>query len=276
MAAQLSSGAGLDLAGVSAGYRSTRRWPRRHAARVILSDVTATAPAGQLTALLGTNGSGKSTLLRSICGLQALLDGQVALTGSDGARRDLLELPGRERARRTAVALTERVDAGLLTGREVAELGRHPHQALTSRVSDRERHLITQTLAVLQADDFADERFSELSDGQQQRIVIARALITEPELLILDEPSAFLDVGARIDLMALLRAIAATRNITVLVSTHEVELALQLADRLWLVSGQQVITGAVDELIADGSISAVFGTEHADFDPATGSFRLRD
>lgn len=267
---------GLDLAAVTAGYRSARRWPRGGADREILSQVDANAQAGQLTALLGTNGAGKSTLLRSIAGLQQLLGGEVGLTCQDGLRRDLLRLPSRERARRTAVALTERVDAGLLTGREVTELGRHPHQGLASKISHGERVLIDETLSVLEANAFADQRFAELSDGQRQRIVIARALVTEPDLLILDEPSAFLDVGARLDLMALLRMIAATRMVTVLVSTHEVELALQLADKLWVVSDQEITTGSVPELISDGTISAIFGTEHTGFDPHTKTFRLRE
>lgn len=267
--------AGLELRGVSAGYRSTQRWPRPRMDRVILSQVHAAAPAGQMTALLGTNGSGKSTLLRSIAGLQPLLAGRVELSGDGGSRCDVGALGVRERGRRMAVALTERVDAGLLTAREVAELGRHPHQGLTSRLSDVEQTLIDQTLQVLGADDFAHQRFAELSDGQRQRIVIARALVTEPDLLILDEPSAFLDVGARVDLMALLRTIARTRMIAVLVSTHEVELALQLADQLWLIQNQTMLSGDVAGLIADGSIATVFGTDHASFDPATGTFRLR-
>lgn len=269
--------AGLKLNAISAGYHSTRRWPRRRNHRVILSDVDAAAPAGQMTALLGTNGSGKSTLLRSITGLQPLLAGRAELSvGNGDAGRDIRTLGSRERARRLAVALTERVDAGLLTAREVAELGRHPHQGLASRLSDAEQALIDETLHALGAGDFAHQRFAELSDGQRQRIVIARALVTEPDVLVLDEPSAFLDVGARVELMALLRAIARSREIAVLVSTHEVELALQLADQLWVIGDQTLISGGVDELVDDGSIAQVFGTEHAGFDPATGTFRLRE
>jgi iron complex transport system ATP-binding protein len=238
--------------------------------------VDAAARAGELTALLGTNGAGKSTLLRSITGLQPLLSGRVKLIGNDASEYGLHELDARERARRVAVTLTERIDAGLLTGREVTELGRHPYQGLVSTLSGPEQRLIDETLAVLQAGDFADQRFAELSDGQRQRIAIARALVTEPDVLVLDEPSAFLDVGARIELMGLLRSIAQNRMITVLVSTHEVELALQLADQLWLIRDRGVVTGDVPGLIAGGDISAVFATEHTGFDPRTRTFRLRD
>jgi iron complex transport system ATP-binding protein len=171
--------------------------------------------------------------------------------------------------------LTERVDAGLLTGREVVELGRHPYLGLVGRLSARDHRLIDEVLADLNAADLARQRFAELSDGQRQRLLLARALVAEPELLILDEPSAFLDVGARVDLMALLERVARDRMITVLVSTHEVELALRMADRLWLIHDHDLTTGTPAELIGSGLIGRVFGTAHAVFDPASGTFGVR-
>jgi len=260
---------GLTLSDVTAGYRHHR------GDRIIVDHVEATAPAGQVTALLGPNGAGKSTLIRSIVGLQPLLHGTVTLTGADGRTADLLRLSPRERARRTAVVLTERVDVGLLTGREVVELGRHPYLGLISRLTDYDRQLIGATLAELQAADLAGERFAELSDGQRQRLLLARALVSEPEVLVLDEPSAFLDVGARVDLMALLRRIARDRKITVLLSTHEVELALRMADRLWLIQDHRISSGDPQAMIDDGRIARVFGTRHAVFDPKSGTFGVR-
>jgi iron complex transport system ATP-binding protein len=259
----------LTLTGVAAGYRHRGR------DRVIVDEVEAVAPAGAVTALLGPNGAGKSTLLRSLVGLQPLLRGGVTLTDARGQDTELLQLSPRERARRTAVVLTERVDAGLLTGREVVELGRHPYLGLIGRLTDRDRFLVGETLAELQAGDLAGERFAELSDGQRQRLLLARALVGEPELLVLDEPSAFLDVGARVDLMALLGRIARDRGITVLLSTHEVELALRMADRLWLIQDHRITVGAPAAMVADGRIARVFGTRHAVFDAASGTFRVR-
>ena len=260
---------GLTLTAVAAGYRHHR------GDRIIVDHVEATAPAGQVTALLGPNGAGKSTLIRSIVGLQPLLRGTVLLTGADGLPADLLHLSPRERARRAAVVLTERVDVGLLTGREVVELGRHPYLGLISRLTDHDRQLIAATLAELQAANLAGERFAELSDGQRQRLLLARALVSEPELLVLDEPSAFLDVGARVDLMALLGRIARDRRITVLLSTHEVELALRMADRLWLIQDHRISSGDPQTMIDDGRIARVFGTRHAVFDPESGTFGVR-
>ncbi|QGN35043.1 ABC transporter ATP-binding protein [Microlunatus sp. Gsoil 973] len=260
---------GLRLDRVSAGYR------HRRVERLIVEQIDAFAPAGQVTALLGPNGAGKSTLIRSIIGLQPLLGGSVTLTDTAGSGSDLLQLSPRERARRTAVVLTERVEAGLLTGREVVELGRHPYLGLIGRLTDHDRQLIAGVLDDLQATDLAGQRFAEVSDGQRQRLLLARALVCEPELLVLDEPSAFLDVGARVDLMALLARLAHDRRITVLLSTHEVELALRMADRLWLIHDRRVSSGSPAELVAGGRIGRVFGTRHAHFDPASGTFRVR-
>lgn len=261
--------AGLTLTDVAVGYR------HRRGDRVIVDEVEAVAPAGRVTAVLGPNGAGKSTLIRSIVGLQPLLRGTVTLTGADGRQSDLLHLSPRERARRTAVVLTEWIDAGLLTGREVVELGRHPYLGLVGRLTDHDRQLIGAILADLQAADLARERFAELSDGQRQRLLLARALVSEPELLVLDEPSAFLDVGARVDLMALLGRIARDRRITVLLSTHEVELALRMADRLWLIHDHRISSADPQTMITDGRIARVFGTRHAVFDPASGTFGVR-
>ncbi|SDS97558.1 ABC transporter ATP-binding protein [Microlunatus soli] len=269
----------LRLTGLRAGYRHPHRaglrW-RRSPDRIVVDDVDATARAGQVTALLGPNGAGKSTLLRSVAGLQPLLSGSVGWRDPAGVEHDLLRMPARERARRTAVVLTERVDAGLLTGREVVELGRHPYLGLVSRLGADDHRLIDGVLADLHATEPAGQRFAELSDGQRQRLLLARALVTEPDVLILDEPSAFLDVGARVDLMSLLHRIARTRMITVLISTHEVELALRMADRLWLIHDHRLTSGTAQELIDQGLIADVFGTEHAVFDASTRTFGVRD
>lgn len=260
----------VRLDAVRVGYRSGRRWPFRDPDMVVVDGIDAVARPGELTAVLGPNGAGKSTLLRSLIGLQPLLAGLITL-----GEVDLSKVSVTERARRAAVVLTDRVDTGLLTGREVVELGRHPHQGPFSRLEPRDHRIVAEAIAHLHTEDLATQRFSEMSDGQRQRVLLARALCQQPELLILDEPTAFLDVGARVDLMALLRRTADERAITVLVSTHEVELALRMSDAVWLIDGPQLITGTPEELIADGSIARVFETSATEFDPDTRTFRLR-
>lgn len=264
------SGTGVELNDVRVGYGSGRRWPRTRVDHVVVSDIHAAARPGQLTAVLGPNGAGKSTLLRSLLGLQPMLAGTATLSGIE---LDALSL--RERARRTAVVLTDRIDVGLLTGREVVELGRYPHQGFVSRLTDAEIGLIHTTLDQLHATHLAQHRFAEMSDGQRQRVLLARALVQQPELLVLDEPSAFLDVGARVDLMALLQTMAADRHITVIVSTHEVELALRMSDVIWLIDDSQLTQGMPEELITNGSIGRVFETPATHFNPESRTFELR-
>jgi iron complex transport system ATP-binding protein len=261
---------GLRLQELSVGYRSLRRWPSSGSDAVVLPKVSALAPRGAVTAVLGPNGAGKSTLLRTIIGLQPLLGGTVLLDSTD-----LIALPPRERARRAAVVLTDRVDVGLLTAYEVAELGRHPHRSLTSRMSEHERGLIMESLTRLHADSLASKRFAELSDGQRQRVLLARALVQEPELLILDEPSSYLDIGARVDLMSLLHQVARDRQMPVVISTHEVELALRTSDQIWLIDAGVLIQGTAEELIRSGAIGRVFETANTRFDAATRTFQAR-
>ncbi|MBA8793084.1 iron complex transport system ATP-binding protein [Friedmanniella endophytica] len=237
----------------------------------MVADVEAGVPPGLVTAVIGPNGAGKSTLLRTVLALQPALGGRARLDGDD-----LAAMSPRDRARRTAVLLTERVDVGLLTGREVVELGRHPHHGLLDgRLDAAERGLVESTLDRLDAREIAGERLAELSDGQRQRILLARALVQDPRLLVLDEPSAFLDVGARVDLLALLAEVAAERGLAVLMSTHEVELALRTDARVLLLDGGRATSGTPAELIASGAIARAFGTAGTRFDRATRTFVRR-
>lgn len=263
-------GSGLQLTDLRVGYRSGRRWPGREPDHVVVSGINVTAEPGTLTCAIGPNGAGKSTLLRSVVGLQPILSGRALLDG-----RDLANLTLRERARRTAVVLTDRVDAGLLKGIEVVELGRHPHATISARLTAAERDLVRWALERLHATELAGQRFAELSDGQRQRILLARALVQEPRLLVLDEPSAFLDVGARVDLIQLLKLVAVERSMTVLISTHEVELALRMSDSVWLIHDGRLQQGSPDQLIADGAIGRVFNTNRTEFEAASCTFRLR-
>ena len=257
--------AGLVVDGLVVGY------PRRRGRdRVVLREVSVRAAAGRLTLLLGPNGAGKSTLLRSIAGLQHPLSGRVTLGGES-----LPDLDPRERAARLAVVLTERFDPGLLRGRDVVELGRFPHRTRTGSFTAADRAAVDDALAAVHATDLVDVLLAQMSDGQRQRVMIARALAQAPRLLLLDEPSAFLDAPARIELLAVLRRIARERDIPVVASTHDVEAAVQLGQDAWLIGpAGQVGSGPVRELV-QGAIGRAFDTADVVFDPATGRFGLR-
>ncbi|MFP5020220.1 ABC transporter ATP-binding protein [Pseudonocardia phyllosphaerae] len=256
---------GLALRDLAVGHR------HRRVTTTVLSGVDAVAGRGELTVLLGPNGAGKSTLLRTLAGLAPALSGTASLDGDD-----LLALPATERARRVGVVLTDRADPGLLTGRDVVELGRLPHTGASGALGPDDLDAVDAAIDAVRATPLAERRVGELSDGERQRLMVARALAQRPSLLLLDEPSAFLDVAARVALLGLLRRLAREQGLCVLLSTHDLELALRLADAAWLLDGSGgFVTGTPDELAARGAIGAAFDTPELEFDPAVGTFRLR-
>ncbi|WP_018353039.1 ATP-binding cassette domain-containing protein [Longispora albida] len=253
---------GLVLSGLAVGYK------RRGRATTVLSGLDAAARRGELTVLLGPNGTGKSTLLRTLAGLQPALGGEQVLDGED-----LTTLSDVDRARRMAVVLTDRVDPGLLTARELAGLGRHPHTGFTGALTEADHAVVSWALEAVGAGHLTNRQAAELSDGERQRVLTARALAQEPGLILLDEPSAFLDAPSRVALTGLLRRLARDRDLAVLVSSHDLELALRTADHVWLVDRDgQMHSGTPEELAVGGQIAATFDTDDLVFDPASGTF----
>ncbi|MBS9533924.1 (2Fe-2S)-binding protein [Mycobacterium sp. M1] len=256
---------GIELRAVSIGYRHRRRTV------TVATGLTALARRGELTVLLGPNGAGKSTLIRTLAGLQPALDGTVRLGGTD-----LTRLTAVDRARRVAVVLTDRVEAGLLSARELVGLGRIPHLGLSGRLGGDDAAVVDWALDAVGAQQLAGRPAAELSDGERQRVLTARALAQQPELLVLDEPTAFLDVAARADLLGLLRRLAREQQLAVLLSTHDLELALRLADRVWLLDPAGGLTDAVgEELMLSGRIGALFDGDTVRFDATGGVFTCR-
>ncbi len=239
----------LQTRNLAAGYRS------RRTRRAVLERVNVSVRAGELVCLLGPNGTGKSTLLRTLAGVQPALWGGVDLGGVP-----IASLPAGELARRVGVVLTDRVGIEGLSARTVVELGRYPHTGWLGRIAVHDRAVVAWAMEIVGARHLADRDFSQLSDGERQRIMIARALAQEPVLLLLDEPTAFLDVPSRVDLMALLRRLARDAAIAIVASTHELDLALHTADAAWLLCpGGEVVTGAPGDVVLAGDVAQAFG-----------------
>ena len=226
--------------------------------------------AGELVCLIGPNGAGKSTLMRTLAGLEAPLAGRICLLGDDIERLD-----ARERARRLSMVLTERVDGGLLSAYALVALGRHPYTDWTGQLSAHDEAVIRWALDAVSAVPLAERKVYTLSDGERQKVLIARALAQEPDLMLLDEPTAFLDLPRRVEIMSLLRAVAHNSGRAVLLSSHDLDLALRSADRLWLLAaGGTLHSGAPEDLVLSGTLGAAFQTEGVRFDPQTGAFVL--
>lgn len=254
----------LELAGLTVGYRT------RRSRKVVLAGLDTSLEKGRLIGLVGPNGAGKSTLLRTLSGLQPPLAGSVRLLG-----RDLGRMRRDEVAQQVAVVLTDRVAPGRLTVADVVALGRHPHTGWSGRLGASDREAVTAALEAVGAGELTKRMLWELSDGQRQRVMIARAIAQAPRLLLLDEPTAFLDPPGRIRVFELLQDLAHDRRIAVAVCTHDVEVAARHADRLWVVGPENGMrVGTPHELAHDGTLEAAFGGD-VGFDPDSYTFVSR-
>lgn len=250
-----------------------------YAGKVIGRQLSATAPPGSLTALLGSNGAGKSTLLRTLAALQPPLSCQpdsLMLAG-----RPLQHYTRHELARTLSVVLTHRPESDALTVAEVVEMGRIPYLSTLSAYNRLwQKSDGTDASAVQQAMEqtgiraFSHRPLSTLSDGERQRVFIAKALAQGTPVILLDEPTAFLDFPSKVALMQLLVRLARHEQKTIILSTHDVELALQFADRLWLLGNEGIEQGTPATLAADGSIARFFQTDGLQFDAATLRFTV--
>ena len=253
----------LQTSGLCIGYV-----PKRRPRIAVAADIGVELLKGELVCLLGPNGAGKSTLMRTLAGLQKPLAGEVFLEG-----RDLHGLTESERARLLGLVLTEQVDVGNLSAYALVALGRYPYTGWDGSLSPVDEEVVRWAIDAVGARDLAARSVGELSDGERQKVMIARALAQEPAVLLLDEPTAFLDLPRRVEIVQLLRRLVGASDRAVLLSTHDLDLALRCADRLWLLPPDGPLqTGAPEDLVLSGAFQRTFAD--VEFDPAIGSFHL--
>jgi iron complex transport system ATP-binding protein len=237
------------------------------AQKPVAANLSLSLAKGQMTSLLGPNGVGKSTLLRTIAGLQAPLSGSVTVCGELLSAISVSEL-----SRRIALVLTDKVSAGGLTVFELVSMGRQPYTGFFGRLSDSDRAIIDQSMIEVGITDKADRHVAELSDGERQKVMIAKALAQQTPIIILDEPTAFLDAAARIDVMRLLHRLAAESQKAILLSTHDIDVATQLSDNLWLMNGNGLSCGTVAEIVGSGLLDNLFKDSDLRFDTTARRF----
>ncbi len=258
----------LTMEGVTLGYPATgRRTPER----IVASGVSLRFAEGELSVVLGANGGGKSTLLRTLSGLQTPLAGEVRLGDIPLSR-----FSSRERAKRVAVVLTERTAPPGVSAAALVSLGRHPHTGWLGGMTEEDHRRVHWALEATDTLAFAERPANELSDGERQRVWIARALAQDARILVLDEPTAFLDLPHRVEILRLLRRLAHASGFTVVLSTHDVEHALRLADRLVLLSSAGVVAGAPEDLVLAGAMNQLFPSPEVHFDLQRAQFRIRE
>jgi iron complex transport system ATP-binding protein len=223
---------------------------------------------GQMICVLGPNGSGKSTLLRTLSGLHRPLSGSVMLGG-----RNINQLKPKELARQISLVLTENIRNGNLDVYALIALGRYPYSGWLGILTESDKTAIDQAINVTGTAEFLNRKIDSLSDGECQKVMLARAMAQDTPLIILDEPTAHLDLPSRIQLMRLLHQLAKETQKAILISTHELDLALQVADQIWLMDNTgQVAAGLPEELVLNGSFQQAFYKEGISFDTTTGTF----
>ncbi len=223
----------------------------------LIKDIYLGVKRGEILVLIGPNGAGKSTILKSLVRQLKPIGGTVWLDDTD-----LASLHIGEQAKRIASVFPERVPVELLTVEDVVAMGRYPYTGTLGLLSEHDREVIRETMHRLRIDEMASRDFTQLSDGQRQRVLLARALVQEPELLVMDEPTTYLDIRYQLELLTILRELAAERHLTIVVSLHELELAKQLADHVVCVRGDRIAAyGTPQEIFVPERIEALFDLE---------------
>lgn len=254
----------LEIKNVSIGYGKGSR------AKLVASGLEANMLKGELVCLLGANGTGKSTLMRSLCGFQPILAGEILID-----HRLVNELSEKELSLRIGVVLTDRVVVPNATVEELVSYGRSPHTGMLGRLNEEDKQLVEKSMKQCGIAHKKESLLSDLSDGERQKAFIAKALAQDTPLIILDEPTAFLDLPARVEIMQLLRDIANHSDKAILMSTHDLDLALQLSDRLWLLHPQgPILTGSPEDLLLQNAFQSMFQHKGIVFDNKTGLFQV--
>ena len=251
----------LELDALTVGYHG----------KALISDIAFSLAPGEILTLIGPNGAGKTTILKSITRHLAALSGTVYI---DGKNSRLLD--GRTFATKLAVVLTDRTSFELMTCREFVEAGRYPYTGSFGRLTSHDREIVQNALVSVHALDIAEREISAVSDGQRQRILLARAICQEPEIIVLDEPTSYLDVKHKIELLEILRAMAKERGIAVVMSLHEIDLAEKISDKIVCVKGERIAGyGTPDEIFTNETIASLFDIESGAYNALLGSIELK-
>ena len=224
--------------------------------KVVASHLNASISSGELTCLLGQNGIGKSTLLRTLSAFQPPLSGNILMAPSP-IRQPLpiTSFSDKELSRIIGIVLTEKPDVQNMTVLELVGMGRSPYTGFWGTLTDEDRQKVDEAIGLVHIEPLAHRLIHTLSDGERQKVMIAKALAQQTPVIYLDEPTAFLDYPSKVEMMQLLRRLAIDEQKTIFLSTHDVELSLQVADRLWLMEPQGLSVGTPRELADGGALS---------------------
>ena len=238
--------------------------------KTLISKVALSVQRGRIVTLIGPNGSGKSTILKTIIGQLPSISGSVFLDGADMRSRSRGDV-----ARRMAILMTARMDPELMTCRDVVSTGRYPYTGHLGVLRPGDKAIVEQSLRETDALDFADRPFQSISDGQRQRVLLARALCQQPELIVLDEPTSFLDIRYKLELLTILKHMVREEHLAVLMSLHELDLAARVSDTVVCVAGDRIDrVGPPSEIFTPDYIAALYRMEPGKYDPCFDSLEF--
>ncbi len=238
--------------------------------QVLIRDICVDIKKGEIVTLIGPNGAGKSTILKSITRQLSLLGGKVMFD-----EQNLLEMSFREMSQKMAVVLTERMKPELMTCADIVATGRYPYTGRLGVLTPEDEAKVDAALEAVNASDLAGRDFNAISDGQRQRILLARAICQEPEMIILDEPTSFLDVRYKLELLSILTRMAKEKDITIIMTLHEIDLAQKVSDKIVCVHGETIYAyGTPAEIFEEERIKNLYNIDNGFYDPVFGSIEL--
>jgi len=252
----------IELENLSVGYLQSDGTPLE-----IVTDLNLTATKGEIVALIGSNGIGKSTLLRSISGFQDYFSGFIKING-----KDLKQLNSKELARLMSFVSTENIQVSNMTVFDLVAYGRFPYTNWIGTLSENDRKTVKEAIEKVGLKGFENRMTTQISDGEKQRAVIARALAQDTPIIILDEPTAYLDVSNKYEIFHLLQILAKEKQKTVVLSTHDLNIALREVDKLWIITDTKSYQGAPEDAVLSGWLDQLFDNEHIGFDLKEGEY----
>ena len=239
--------------------------------KILLSDIAMQVKPGEILVLIGPNGAGKSTILKNIIREMHPIGGNIYIKD-----KKIGDYTSKEYAKTMSVVLTEKIKTEMMTCRDVVAMGRYPYTNYFGKLTKEDEKIVNESLEKVSAADIADKDFSQISDGQRQRIMLARAICQKPEIIVLDEPTSFLDIRHKIELLDILQEMTVKDNVAVIVSLHEIELAAKLADYVMCIGADRSIRFARPEnIFTDEYISSLYGLTQGSYNSLYGSAELK-
>lgn len=255
----------LEIHNLEIGYHISKRIHNS-----LFSNINLTASEGELIAVIGKNGVGKSTLLRNIAGLQNSIQGDILLN-----KKNIIGYSRADFARLVSFVSTEIVNINNLRVFDLVALGRFPHTNWFGKLETKDLKSVSKALEMVGMKSFVNKNINEISDGERQRVMIARTLAQDTPVIVLDEPTAFLDLPNKYEIVHLLNNLSKTENKTIIFSTHDLNIAIQETDKIWLMLNDSIIEGAPEDLILNETFNQIFDNSKLSFDRVKGDFRMK-